>query len=270
MTWRVEAEDELVAERRGDHRLRVREGVRKGGAEPGVGVLGGVELGRIEGCGVELRGGNLSGELPGRVRGKECSEPVVEEEQLRVRRVVGRSHESGQLLVEPDRRVRLAPGHEHRRPILQRDTDDARRGKALLETVSEKDPRRAKRRRGAPGRLPIRRQRRNEARLRILRGVHRRSEHGVEPAISDDAVIAGIEARADRRVPGRRERHGVAMGGMREDRALLQESVEAALAEPGAKALEVVRAHLVDGDHEDERRLVGGGDRPHGDEERND
>ena len=96
------------------------------------------------------------------------------------------------------------------------------------------------------------------SRLRILGAVHRASEHRVEPAIPDDAVVARVEARADRGVPGSRERHRVALGGVREDGALAQETVEAPLAEPGAKALEVVGPHLVDGDHENERRLLGG------------
>jgi hypothetical protein len=221
-------------------------------------ILRAVQLGRIEGDPLEVRRRDRVGERPRPVLGirQERRHALVEAEELGRPRVVRRRHEPVDLFGKPERRVRLAPRHQHRRAILESEPDDARSGELLLQAVPERVAVEVDGRGGEDGHPRRIRREPDPVRPRVLDAVHGIAVPDVVPDVAHDPVVARIEPGADRSVPGAGERGRVAVPGLPEDRAPVQKPIEPVGTEPGAESLEVVRAHLVDGNHDDERGLL--------------
>ena len=125
---------------------------------------------------------------------------AVEGEQRRARRVIRGRHETALVFIEPHGCVGLAAGHADRRAVLERHANHARRREMLLQAVSQ---RRLVEAHGRGGRLCRSRWAPAPPRRRADRRCCKSFPgSGIEPAVGENAMMHGIETRADDTWPG--------------------------------------------------------------------
>jgi hypothetical protein len=157
-------------------------------------------------------------------------------------------------IVEPEDDVRLLAREHHARARLQRQRDHTSAG-ALAQCFSDG------RHEQPPGRIAAARRQSAVADLFliVIIGAERRAADAtIEPAVHDHPVPVRKGAGPDGRVPGAGDRIQVRVGAATEPRAPGQQPVDP-LGEQGPVVLQVLGAHLIDDDHDEELRPVGRG-----------
>ena len=167
----------------------------------------------------------------------------------------GRDEAACRCVVPGDRRRAMSREHD-RGPLLHRESDDAGRdGRLGAELVGEGRRRQPRGALASAHGIPV-----TDRRLRrVVRAVDGLAARAVPPRIAGDAVRARERTGGDGRVARAGDGVGVGVERLLEPGARVDQAAQAA--RPLVPVLQhVVGAHLVDDEHDDERRLCGSRD----------
>ena len=253
---RREVEQDLVRERRPSQvvvELESRRDAADGVREHHVLAVE-LAVDRIRACEARVAGGVRQQGLPDTagVRVDEALRVPCVEPAGRPIGVPRAGHETAVGRLVPVGRVGPTPGRQDRGAVLERDPDHARRGRGRLQHVADREGIEVRRRRGSSAAAA------DEAHRGVVHHVHALAQRPVVPGVAHDARAARRAAREQHRVPRAGLGAGVAVQGVGEHGAALGEPLESSRVQR-PEAIQVVGAHLVDGDEEDKPRRGGRG-----------